>query len=231
VDIGGPYLASLHANNALRRPYDDDISRYMDIGDVVSAEVIAFDRVSGPYLTMKGRGLRKLTEGMILRVSPAKIPRIIGRRGSMINMIKNQLQIQTVVGQNGRIWLRAPSVPILRLAIKAFRMIEEEAHTSRLTDRVQNMLTEEMAEIQGKKSDTPPVEKEDTVIEDEETDEVVEESAEEDIVEETPVEEVPGEEVKSEKEPETVEDEAPEESTTETVKEETEEIEEEEVKE
>ena len=25
VDIGGPYLASLHANNALRRPYDEDL--------------------------------------------------------------------------------------------------------------------------------------------------------------------------------------------------------------
>ncbi|MHA1943625.1 MAG: hypothetical protein ACW96M_04425 [Candidatus Thorarchaeota archaeon] len=57
VDIGGPYGASLHANNALRRPYSDDISEYMDIGDVISAEIIAFDRNSGPFLGMKGRGL------------------------------------------------------------------------------------------------------------------------------------------------------------------------------
>ena len=161
IDIGGPYLASLHANNALRRPYDDDISRYMDIGDVVSAEVIAFDRVSGPYLSMKGRGLRKLTDGMLLRVSPAKIPRIIGRRGSMINMIKNTLQIQTIVGQNGRIWIRAPSVPILRLAIGAFRMIEEEAHTSKLTDRVNQMLVEEMKRIKGGETEISTEEEED----------------------------------------------------------------------
>ena len=43
VDIGGPYGASIHANNALRRPYDEDLSRYMDIGDVISAEVIAYE--------------------------------------------------------------------------------------------------------------------------------------------------------------------------------------------
>jgi len=55
IDIGGPYGASLHANNALRRPYDEDISRHMDIGDVLSAEVITFDRNSGSFLSMKGR--------------------------------------------------------------------------------------------------------------------------------------------------------------------------------
>jgi exosome complex component RRP4 len=149
VDIGGPYLASLHANNALRRPYDDDISRYMDIGDVIAAEVIAFDRVTGPFLGMKGRGLRRLDSGMILEVRPAKIPRVIGRRGSMINMIQDILKIQTMVGQNGRIWIRTPNIEVMRLAIKAFKMIEAQAHTSKLTDRVKAMLEEEMANIRG----------------------------------------------------------------------------------
>jgi exosome complex component RRP4 len=212
IDIGGPYIASLHANNALRRPYDDDISRYMDIGDVVSAEVIAFDRVSGPYLSMKGRGLRKLTDGMLIRVSPAKIPRIIGRRGSMINMIKNTLQIQTIVGQNGRIWIRAPNIPVLRLAIRAFRMIEEEAHTSKLTDRVHQMLTDEMKEIKG--DDTSSIsEDEEEVIEEE-----IKESADADIIEEPDEEKIepeeePEEEPKIESEDEVPADESMEDKT------------------
>lgn len=149
VNIGGPYGASLHANNALRRPYSDDISEYMDIGDVISAEIIAFDRNSGPFLGMKGRGLEVLTDGMVLDVSPAKIPRIIGRRGSMINMINDHLKIQTIVAQNGRIWIRAPNTKILRLAIKAFRTIETQAHTSKLTDRISSMLVEELEKIKG----------------------------------------------------------------------------------
>lgn len=150
IDIGGPYGASLHANNALRRPYSEDISEYMDIGDVVAAEVIAFDRGSGPFLGMKGHGLRVLQGGMILDVSPAKIPRIIGRRGSMINMIQDHLNIDTMVAQNGRIWIRAPSTEILRLAIKAFKTIEAQAHTSKLTDRISEMLAEEMAIIKAR---------------------------------------------------------------------------------
>ena len=168
IDIGGPYGASLHANNALRRPYDDDISRYFDIGDVLVTEVQAFDRVSGPFLTMKGRGLTKLDMGMIMDVNPAKIPRIIGRRGSMINMIKDQLRIQAVVGQNGKIWIRSTNAAVMRLAVKAFRMIEAEAHTSKLTDRISEMLSEEMsklkqddeAEIEPEAPETPEEEEE-----------------------------------------------------------------------
>ncbi len=154
VDIDSPYIASLHANNALRRPYADDISQYMDIGDVIAAEVIAYDRATGPFLGMKGRGLRKLTDGMILKLSPAKIPRVIGRRGSMINMIKDQTGIQTMVGQNGRIWIRAPNTEVLRLAIRAFKMIEAQAHTSKLTDRVKEMLMEEMSRLGGEERPT-----------------------------------------------------------------------------
>jgi exosome complex component RRP4 len=154
VDISGPYGASLHANNALRRPYSDDISQYMDIGDVIAAEILAFDRQSGPFLSMKGRGLRVLDSGMLFDVSPAKIPRIIGRRGSMINMITDHLRIQTVVGQNGRIWIKAPDTASLRLAMKAFRTIEDQAHTSNLTERINAMLAEEIAEVRSAAPET-----------------------------------------------------------------------------
>jgi len=189
VDITGPYGASLHANNALRRPYDDDISRYFDIGDVIAAEITAFDRNSGPFLTLKGRGLGLLTEGMILDLSPAKIPRVIGRSGSMINMIKDKLRIEAVVAQNGRIWIRAPDAPTLNLAIKAFKMIEAQAHTSKLTERIGAMLDQEMADIKEKApktdeigseeearapvKDEPPEEESVPVVEEESVEEVI----------------------------------------------------------
>ncbi|MGY5860373.1 MAG: exosome complex RNA-binding protein Rrp4 [Candidatus Thorarchaeota archaeon] len=171
INIGGPYLASLHANNALRRPYSDDISEYMDMGDVVSAEISAFDRQSGPFLSMKGRGLEVLEGGMVLEVSPAKIPRIIGRRGSMINMINDHLRIDSVVGQNGRIWIKTSDVQKLRLAIKAFRMIEAQAHTSNLTDRINRMLAEEVAKLGGSEPVEEPSAEVETADEKEPTEE------------------------------------------------------------
>ncbi len=210
VDIGGPYGASLHANNALRRPYDDDISRYMDVGDVIVAEVIAFDRTSGPFLTMKGRGLRRLEGGMIQNISPAKIPRVIGRRGSMINMIKDLLRIQTVVGQNGRIWIRARDPVIIKLAVNAFRMIESEAHTSKLTDRVHDMLKEELAKLEDEtesesaeetEKDEPPT-KDDTSDEKEDSDETEEDEPEssKEVEKENGVSEKPADTEKKDKE-------------------------------
>jgi exosome complex component RRP4 len=203
VDIGGPYGASLHANNALRRPYSDDISEYMDIGDVIAAEVIAFDRGSGPFLGMKGRGLRVLQGGMVLKVSPAKIPRIIGRRGSMINMIKDHLNIQTMVGQNGRIWIRAPSTEVLRLAIKAFRTIEAQAHTSKLTDRISEMLTEEMAKVKGHSE--PEKEPEEISVPDETSEvEVAETETPDEVESESKPAPEPEQEPEPEPEPETV---------------------------
>ena len=188
VDITGPYGASLHANNALRRPYDDDISRYFDIGDVIAAEVTAFDRNSGPFLTLKGRELGLLTEGMILDIGPAKIPRVIGRSGSMINMIKDKLRIEAVVAQNGRIWVRAPDAPTLDLAIKAFKMIEAQAHTSKLTERVGAMLDQELAEIKEKAPKTIEVEPEEEA-ESPMKEELPEEEAESPMKEELPEEE------------------------------------------
>ena len=199
VDIGGPYGASLHANNALRRPYSDDISEYMDIGDAIAAEVIAYDRGSGPFLGMKGRGLQVLQGGMILEVSPAKIPRIIGRRGSMINMINDHLNIQTMVGQNGRIWIHASNTDVLRLAIKAFRTIEAQAHTSKLTDRISEMLAEEMAQIKSVS------ESKETIDPEEESD--PDDSSEvEEAITDTPVEDESEPEPKPEPEPEVVTD-------------------------
>ena len=194
IDIGGPYGASLHANNALRRPYSDDISEYMDMGDVVSAEVSAFDRQSGPFLSMKGRGLEVLEGGMVLEVSPAKIPRIIGRRGSMINMINDHLRIDSVVGQNGRIWIKSPDVERLRLAIKAFRMIEDQAHTSNLTDRINRMLAEEVAKLGGSEPAEEPSAEVETVDE--------EEPVEEEPVSEPEISEAPEPESEPEVKPE-----------------------------
>jgi exosome complex component RRP4 len=117
---------------------------------VIAAEITAFDRNSGPFLTLKGRGLGLLVEGMLLDLSPAKIPRVIGRSGSMINMIKDKLRIEAVVAQNGRIWVRAPDTPTLNLAIKAFKMIEAQAHTSKLTERIGAMLDQEIADMKEK---------------------------------------------------------------------------------
>jgi exosome complex component RRP4 len=145
VDICSPYAGILHISNVVRRPFNamkSDLREIFDIGDIIVTKVIAFDRLQDPALTVKGRDLGKLRGGTIIEIPPSKIPRLIGRKGSMINMIKEQTHAKIVVGQNGRIWIvgKRPGDEIE--VIRAIRKIEREAHTTGLTDRVRELFVE-----------------------------------------------------------------------------------------
>ena len=148
VDICAPYPAMLpqsetpmqHGREMGRR----DLGHLFGVGDLVLAQVIAFDRTRDPLLTTKGRGLGKVTSGRVARISPAKIPRIIGKQGSMITMLKNETLTDIVPGQNGIVLAIGRNPDQERIAVEAFYMIEREAHTSGLTDRVRAMILEEM---------------------------------------------------------------------------------------
>jgi exosome complex component RRP4 len=111
-----------------------------DVGDLVIASIVSYDRTRSPRLSIRERGLGKITKGQVIEVTPTKIPRIIGRKGSMINMLKKETGCQITVGNNGVILITGKTREEERLAAIAIRKIEEESHTSGLTDRVNEML-------------------------------------------------------------------------------------------
>jgi exosome complex component RRP4 len=134
----------------LDRDFDslrESITRVLNIGDVIKAEITYFDRTRDPVLTMHGRGLRKITRGRLIEVDPVKIPRIIGKKGSMIQLLKNMTNAQILVGQNGRIIVSANNVATENIVIAAIQKIEAEAHTSGLTDRIREYLEEEKKKV------------------------------------------------------------------------------------
>jgi len=149
VDVRAPYVAMLRASDALERPVRpqrDDLPALFDVGDMMIAKIVAYDRTRDPLLTVLERGLGKVTRGQIIEITPTKIPRVIGKKGSMITMIKNETGCQIAIGQNGRIAIMGKTPEDERLAIMAIRMIEQEAHTTGLTDRVTEMLRKEKGE-------------------------------------------------------------------------------------
>jgi len=149
VDIRAPYVAMLRASDALERPVrpqKDDLPALFDVGDMMIAKIVAYDRTRDPLLTVLERGLGKITRGQVIEVTPTKIPRVIGKKGSMITMIKTETGCQIAIGQNGRIAIMGKTPEDERSAIMAIRMIEQEAHTSGLTDRVTEMLRKEKGE-------------------------------------------------------------------------------------
>lgn len=138
VDINAPYPALLPTSDLGGPKHRDRGSSnqiVLSAGDLVKAKVINFDRTRDPLLTIKESGLGKVTSGKISKVSPAKIPRLIGKGGSMISMLKKETSCQITVGKNGMV-LVSGSEKDEQLALWAIKKIEAEAHTSGLTDRL-----------------------------------------------------------------------------------------------
>ncbi|MEM2734784.1 MAG: KH domain-containing protein, partial [Candidatus Bathyarchaeia archaeon] len=73
-----------------------------------------------------------------------KIPRLIGRKGSMITMLKRETGCRIIVGQNGVVLISGRDDRAERAAVEAIYKIEREAHTQGLTDEIKEMLRKEL---------------------------------------------------------------------------------------
>ncbi|MFH0874880.1 MAG: exosome complex RNA-binding protein Rrp4 [archaeon] len=141
VDTNSAYVAMLSIKDAtsdfIRK--GDDLTKYFDIGDYIVTKIFNVTTQNLVDVTMKGPGLRKLIGGRIIKVNPNKVPRIIGKQGSMVSMIKNVTNCQIIVGQNGLIWIKGePQNEIM--AVSAIKKIETESHMSGLTDRIKEFI-------------------------------------------------------------------------------------------
>ena len=144
VDINSPYRAILNVEDFREdlKPGQIDLSKFLSIGDVIFAVVKEITPSRRIYLSMRMNNSTVLRRGRLVEVTPSKIPRVIGKKKSMLLMIKREIGIRILVGQNGRIWLDGTQDKI-NLAVKVLRKIEKEAHTSGLTDRVKEMIRRE----------------------------------------------------------------------------------------
>jgi len=146
VDIRAPYTAILNASDALNKPFNpiqDDLRNYYDVGDYIVAKIQAFDRVHNPTLTTKGKGLGKITSGKVIEIKPSRTPRVIGKKKSMLNVLTGETGCEVVVGANGRIWIQCANEDLEEILILAIKKIEQEAHTTGLTDKIRNFIEEE----------------------------------------------------------------------------------------
>ena len=139
IYINSPYLGLLPSSDLSgqrHREKETSDRAKIFVGDLVKAKVVAFDRTRDPLLTVRERGLGKISSGKIIEISPAKIPRLIGKGGSMIGMLKNETSCQIFIGRNGIVHVSGNREEDVDLTLWAIKKIDEEAHTSGLTDRL-----------------------------------------------------------------------------------------------
>jgi len=141
LDTNSPYSAMLSMKEATSQfiARGADLTKFYDIGDYISCKVINVTSQKLVDVTMKGMGLRKLQGGRVIEVASNKVPRIVGKQGSMVSMIKDATKCNMMVGQNGLIWISGTPEGEL-LAVEAIRKIEEESHLSGLTDKIKEFL-------------------------------------------------------------------------------------------
>ncbi|HIJ99333.1 TPA: KH domain-containing protein [archaeon] len=116
---------------------DEDISKIYGIGDAIVAKILNVSKAMNAGLTMKDRGLYKLSGGRIITITSTKVPRVIGRKGTMVQMIKDMTGCKITVGQNGRVWISGDNE---ELAVEAIKLIESKAHTPGLTENIRKFL-------------------------------------------------------------------------------------------
>lgn len=142
-DINSCFIGFLPAQDVFGRDYSptkDELKQRLNIGDLVAARVANFDRSRDPLLTVQDRDLGKIDAGELIEIAPSKVPRLIGKRGSMIQSIEMATKAIITIGQNGWIVVSCDDPEGLLKAIEAVKMVDALAHTPNLTERVKSML-------------------------------------------------------------------------------------------
>jgi exosome complex component RRP4 len=143
ADMDSCYQGMLLAQDVFGRgsyPTMEEMKARLDKGDLVYARIANSDRMREPLLSIMGENLGKIDSGELVKISPTKIPRLIGKHGSMIQTIEGATNATITVGQNGLIVVDCEESDGLLKAITAIRMVEEQAHLVDLTNKVKKML-------------------------------------------------------------------------------------------
>jgi exosome complex component RRP4 len=143
LDINSCYVGFLPAQDVFGRDFSahaDELTSKLKTGDLVAARIANFDRTRDPLVTISDRDLGKIDSGILIAISPSKVPRLIGKRGSMIQMIEQATDAAVTIGQNGLVVVSCDSPEGLLKAKTAIEMVNEKAHVANLTDQVKEML-------------------------------------------------------------------------------------------
>ncbi|MEA3329446.1 MAG: exosome complex RNA-binding protein Rrp4 [Nanoarchaeota archaeon] len=142
ADMGIAYNSFLPVAEIPKYLDKNSLAEFLEIGDFFTAKIRSVKQ-KGIDLTMDSRGMGKLEGGMIVTINPNKVPRVIGKEGSMIKIIKDASDCRITVGQNGLVWIKGDKIEDELLARKAIEFITEKSLVSGLTEMVEKFLKEE----------------------------------------------------------------------------------------
>ncbi|MCR4326958.1 MAG: exosome complex RNA-binding protein Rrp4 [Nanoarchaeota archaeon] len=135
VEINSAESAFLSVNEVPRYVNKDAMEEVFKIGDIVIAKIWSIGK-RGIDLSLNGNDLGKINDGIIFKVNPNKVPRIIGKEGSMIKIIKENTKCDVSVGQNGFVLIEGENIESEVFAKKAINFVTENSFVSGLTEEL-----------------------------------------------------------------------------------------------
>ena len=144
IDIGTAENAFLPLTETPRFVAKDRLDEVMKIGDIAVVQIMGING-RGIDLTIKSRGLGRIDEGLIFKINPNKVPRVIGKEGSMIKIIKDFTKCNITVGQNGFIWIKGDKIEDELFAKEAIEFVSEKSFLEGLTEKVEKWFEEKGA--------------------------------------------------------------------------------------
>ena len=135
IDIGAAENAFLSLTEVPRYVNKDNLEEVIDIGNMLVAKIWNINK-RGVDLSIRSKGLGKIDDGLIIKVNSNKVPRIIGKEGSMIKIIKDETGCNITVGQNGYIWIKGDSIEKELVAKEAILFVSDKSFITGLTEEL-----------------------------------------------------------------------------------------------
>ena len=145
ADINSCYQGMLLGQDVFGRgsyPTTSEMKERLVKGDIIFARIANSDRQREPLISIADKNLGKIDSGELVKISPTKIPRLIGKHGSMIQTIEASTNATITVGQNGLIILKCDNSTGLTKAIASIKMIDMMWNDNSIEEKIQKFLDE-----------------------------------------------------------------------------------------
>ena len=127
MDINGSFQGLLPMSLAPWKVEFGQARQHMNVGDSALARIQEVDECHNVVLTMKGIGLRRLSQGAIIEVPVNHLDRIRGDNNNNLDRMKDVSDCRIIVGENGRVWVDGSDDGIAWVR-EALRIAKEHGH-------------------------------------------------------------------------------------------------------
>ena len=127
MDINGSFQGLLPMSLAPWKVEYGQARQHMDVGDSSLARVQEVDECHNVVLTMKGVGLRRLTQGSLHSVPINHLDRLRGEGNATLQRLRDACDCRIIVGENGKVWVDGDAEGTA-WARQAFDLVRNSGH-------------------------------------------------------------------------------------------------------